>query len=93
MSTTKCGCGSYAINKHRQEPTSSLNKCDVCYWKEKAESKTPSNGVTSESLYEVLKTEKFHDFFSGMMQFHLADIKGSPSKAVVLLKICELFKL
>lgn len=34
---TKCKCGSYAINKHRQHFTSSLTSCDPCHWRDRAE--------------------------------------------------------
>ena len=34
---SKCKCGSYAINKHRQHFTSSLTRCDPCHWRDRAE--------------------------------------------------------
>lgn len=64
MSTTKCGCGSYAINKDKQEPTSPLNKCDVCYWKEKSEKAEAEKHKKTSLLFRALNLLSDASFYS-----------------------------
>jgi hypothetical protein len=49
FSMKRCKCGSYAINRDNQSAESSLEHCDVCYWKKRY--------LESESRLEFLLNE------------------------------------